>query len=189
MSVDKLFKSINKKQRYLFARLFVYILMLFLSFRPLIYEQGLSHQLLLNAVIFLFLPLFIEYIWGMQTYCRGANFFRGIGIIYTFVIVFLAFVGLMGGYSIKDVEDNIIFKSNNSDIVINVIVLKYTLFITPCLMLFDLVFAFTASEKKLHKIEEKILDEFYELDVKDLERIEKDEKVRLLKLMQGSGGE
>lgn len=189
MNVDKLFKSINKKQRYLVARLVVYTVLLYLSFRPMIYEEDLSHQYLLNTVIFLFLPLLIEYIWGMQTYCKGANNVRFIGIIYTFVIVFTSFIGLMGGYSISDVEGNIIFESNKTVFVLNVLVLKYTVYITPCLLLFDLIFAFSLSEIKLYKIEEKILDELDGLEVKDLEMIEVNEKSRLTKIIQGSGGE
>ncbi len=189
MNVDKLFKSINKKQRYLFSRFVIYTVMLWLTFKPMIYENELNYQYVLNTVIFLFLPLFVEYVWGMNTLCKGANRTRLFGIIYTLVLVFVSFIGLMGGYSIADIEGNIIFESDKTNFVLNVGLLQYTVYITPCLMLLDLLFAFSISEVKLYKIEEKLHDEFNDLDVNEMDIIEKERKVELTKLIQENGGE
>lgn len=156
MDLDKILANIHKKQRYLFFRFVVISLMMFFTYMPLFNQEQLTHILVLNATIFLFAPLWVEYIWGMQAYNRVTNFSRFVGFLYTSIVLFSSVIGLMGGYSLINAENEVLIQSSLNNIVIDLNLFKWTLVITPSLLFVDCLFTLSRREVRIYNTEDKL---------------------------------
>lgn len=156
MNLDVISANIHKKQRYLFFRFVVITLMMYFTYKPLFDEEELTHILVLNATIFLFAPLWVEYIWGMQAYNKITNTSRFVGFLYTSFVLFFSVTGLMGGYSLVDGESNVLMHSTLNNVEIDLDLFKWTLIITPSLLLIDCLFTLSRREVKIYNTEDKL---------------------------------
>lgn len=155
-NLDELLHGIHKRQKYLLARLFVYVLILFFTYFPTINSLGITKVLFINTTLLLVAPLFIEYVWGMDTYNIVTNWNRTIAAVITFLIVFLCITGLMGGISLIPTEDNHISKISIFGLKIGIFHFKVFMCLVIGFTLIDFAFTLSPSEVNIYKIQDKL---------------------------------
>lgn len=184
MNLDKIRNSIHKKQKYLFYRLCVLTLLIFFTYRPMFFGEHIDGVLVMNTTIFLIAPLFIEYGWGMQTYNKITNTSRTLGFFFTFLILAFCVIGLMGGYTLVDSNDNILIQGRINSFDINVSILLTVSWLTPLFLIVDFIFTFTRRELEIYNIEDELFDVISQKKLSEKERKENTLKDLTQKLVE-----
>ncbi|MCH4825549.1 hypothetical protein [Planococcus halocryophilus] len=152
VSVDKFFDNHYKRQKYLGLRVVVLLLLVVLNVGELSDTEEVSNTIFFNTIFLLFLPLLIEYLFGMDTYSFFTNVFRWMGLIISAVMVSVCILGFMG-------EANIVL--NDEGYVYEVILLsklsilfwiKLGAYFISANAFFDYIFTFNKREKKYYNM-------------------------------------
>ncbi|WP_416825504.1 hypothetical protein [Ectobacillus polymachus] len=165
-SVDKVLENHSKRQKYLGIRVLVIFLLVVFGLDSLYKTENISNITFFNTMLLLFLPLFVEYLYGMDTYSGFTNTFRWIGLCVCALFVLVSFFGYMG----KDVLIN-----DNKSYVIELLVfhlpilsfLKFLSYYIIANTFFDYLFTFNQREKIYYNMI-KDLEDFLEDNYKEL---------------------
>lgn len=191
--LDQIFSMLDKRRRYLLARLLVYFILLVFTYLPTISSSGLTVSFFLNTTLFMIAPLFIEYIWGMDTYNVGANWNRILAFIITVIGVGFWFFGFLGAVGLQFNAEGGIESVEFFKFVFSIFWIKVYMTLTVSMTIFDFVFTLGPVESEIYKlkneIDKDIKAKYTELTKKSRTEKVKDVKMVILEMIDKPKGE
>jgi hypothetical protein len=163
INLDYILQKLHKKQKYLMGRFLVLVFIVMFSFNPILKDTDVSKVVLLNTVLLLILPIFLDYFLGLDTYNFMTNLSRIVGFLFSVFIIFMCIVGYMGGFSLSYDENNILKGINLNGTFIDVFYLKLMSWIIPTLAFVDFVGTLRPSEILLYSIQDQVNKEIKSL--------------------------
>ncbi|MEI4770994.1 hypothetical protein WAX74_15330 [Psychrobacillus sp. FJAT-51614] len=167
ISVDKVLDNHSKRQKYLGLRVILIMLLVIFGLDTLYETESINNELFFNTLLLLFAPIFLEYLFGMDTYSGYTNTFRwvGLGISSTFVAV--SFLGFMGKVELQLSESLYISELLLFNAIPILAILKTLSYTIIAITFFDYIFTFNKREKYYYKMI-KSLEDFLEENYKEL---------------------
>ncbi|GAB6513201.1 MULTISPECIES: hypothetical protein [Bacillus] len=171
MTLDDIFKRVRKRQRYLFARIWVILLLIFSIYISVYTSKDVDIKVYLFTFIMFFAPLCIEYLWGMSVYGKITNISRIFGffvsVIGLVIIVVLSLAFLLPETKVKYTEDAIISHIHiYHNVDISAYFLLYLTGVSWFFVLLDLSFSFNKEDIAGFELEENV-DEVLKLKVEE----------------------
>lgn len=177
ISIDELRDKHSKRQKYLLLRVITIFLLIVFGLNTIYYTPNISPIIFFNTLILLFLPLFVEYFIGMDTYSSYTNTFRWIGFIISLLFLGMCVLGFMGNgvLNLSDKEKLVQEVVILNFFTLKISVLKVLTYIMMGNCLLDYVFTFNDRELHYYKALKGFEENFnkkYEV-IKKVETLEK----------------
>ncbi|PER60204.1 hypothetical protein CN503_25800 [Bacillus cereus] len=194
-SVDKVFGSLAKKQKYLLLRIFSIFFLVVVGLGSIYATKDIVETLFFSTLLLFFGPLFMEYTLGMDTYSKYTNRLRWAGFLLTGLSCFICFVGLMGqGKIVVDSTTRLFsYVTIFGFININALIIQIVSGMTVAIAIGDFVFTLNKQELRYYLAIQKLEDdlETYFKDLKERNLVESRKKIakaRILKKIEMEGG-
>ncbi|WP_394542156.1 hypothetical protein [Priestia aryabhattai] len=194
VSVDSVLKAHSKKQKYLGLRMIVIFLLVYFGLEGNYTTENINTVMFLNTIMLLFAPLFLEYLFGMDTYSGYTNTFRWIGLITSIFFIAVCILGLMGKVELIYNNSGLVGKLMIFNVIpIKIFWLKIITYTVPTNAFFDYVFTFNKREIYFYKMTndlEEFLEQNYEKlkDKGSLESRKNEYKEKYLSTVDIKGG-